>query len=833
MTQQTISIGIDLGTTNSSVAVNNNNVIEIVKKPGGVEYTPSVFGFDKAKNKVVGQRAYESLYSDTTEAGVKNFKPEVKRIIGTPEKFFFERAGVEMSAEEISSEILKSLIQDILRKYPKFDTTAAVITIPAAFSVLQCEATKRAGNLAGLKHVVLLQEPIAAAISYGFATTANENWLVYDLGGGTFDVAVISSKDGVLSVIGHNGDNFLGGKNLDWEIVDKILAPKIAEAFKLDNFLRNNKVHQSKYARLKFLAERAKMELSQYETTTIEVDRIGDDDAGTPIYLSIDLSRREFEELMDPLMNRTIDLCKQTLKESGLTSSAVSKIILVGGPTQIPYIRRRLEADLKIAADSSVDPLTVVARGACIFAMGQRVPDDKKEEQRPLPAGTHALTLNFEALTAETEQTVTGIIDGLGTGEHHLKIQSDNGHFVGPKVNLKNGKFFTSVTLEPNTSNLFWVYVFDANDNPVSVDPDSFTITHGLSIAGAPLPHSIGVAVSRKGLQDRLGSTDIFERLIEKGAVLPARRTEKYKTVRALRKAQNDNPLWIRVGEGESDIPDRNAFVCELGIKGSDLPRDLPEGTEVELTVEINEIRELSVVAYIPSIDLTLNARSTFIDELVKVDDVESELDAQIERARAMSPGYSDAQKERIVAALTSVTTSLQNARTDEDEKRKAVKQVRDLKQILDEAQQTAEMPQLTNEFKDGIKSVADIVGEIPDADDREKQSLQLAEIKAEGEKAIQANDKTLLMGVNERLQDLAARALFSHPATWVHHFRTLVNEGNFSSPREAAYFIDQGETAIEKNDIEALKRSCRGLNALRPMDRPQAAKDIRSGITR
>lgn len=245
MTYSTISIGIDLGTTNSSVAVNNSGVIEIVKKPGGLEYTPSVFGFDKARNKVVGQRAYEFLYYDASDTGVKNFKPEVKRIIGTPEKFYFERAGVEMSAEEISSEILKSLVQDILRKYPKFDTTAAVITIPAAFSILQCEATKRAGNLAGFKHVVLLQEPIAAAISYGFATTANENWLVYDLGGGTFDVALISSNDGVLSVLGHNGDNFLGGKNLDWEIVDKVLTPKISDMLSFENFRRDNKAHQS------------------------------------------------------------------------------------------------------------------------------------------------------------------------------------------------------------------------------------------------------------------------------------------------------------------------------------------------------------------------------------------------------------------------------------------------------------------------------------------------------------------------------------------------------------------------------------------------------------
>jgi molecular chaperone DnaK len=833
VTYSTISIGIDLGTTNSSVAVNNSGAIEIVKKPGGVEYTPSVFGFDKAKNKVVGQRAYDALYSDTSDAGFKNFKPEIKRIIGTPEKIYFERAGIEMSAEEISAEILKSLTQDILRKYPKFDTTAAVITIPAAFSVLQCEATKRAGNLAGFKHVVLLQEPIAAAVSYGFASTTNENWLVYDLGGGTFDVALISSKDGVLSVLGHNGDNFLGGKNLDWEIVDNILTPKITEAFSIENFRRDNKAHQSKFAHLKFLAERAKMELSNYETTALEVDGIGDDNNGNPIALSVEISRQEIETLMDPLVSRTIDLCKQTLKDSGLSRSSVSKIILVGGPTQIPYIRQRLEADLQIQPDSTVDPLTVVARGACIFAMGQKIPDDETERRRSLPAGTHALRLNYEALTAETEQTISGIVEGLGEGHHYLKIQSESGAYSGEKVNLKNGKFFTSVTLQPHTSNLFWIYVFDANDNPVAVDPDSFTIMHGLSISGAPLPHSVGVAVSRKGLPGKTGSTEVFERLIEKGAVLPAKKTEKYKTVRALKKAQNDNSLWIRVGEGESEIPDRNAFVCELGIKGSDLPHDLPEGTDVELTVEINEIRELSVTAYIPLIDLTLNARSTFIDELIKVDEVANELDAQIDRARSMAPSYSDGQMEKVVNAVNAASTSLQNAQIDEDEKRKAVKQIRDLKQILDETQQATELPQLIKEFNDGIKNAAEIVAEIPDAGEKDKHAAELTEAKAEGERAIRDGDKTLLVGGNDHLRDLAGRALFSHPATWVHQFRTLINEGNFSSPKEAAYFIEQGQQAIEKNDIEGLKRSCRGLNALRPMLKPQVAKVNTSGITR
>lgn len=830
---QTILIGIDLGTTNSAVAVNNNGTVEIVKKPGGVEYTPSVFGFDKAKNKVVGQKAYDSLYSDSTDAGVKNFKPEVKRIIGTPEKFYFERAGVEMSAEEISAEILKSLTQDVVRKYPKMDTTAAVITIPAAFSVLQCEATKRAGNLAGFRHVVLLQEPIAAGISYGFGAGLNENWLVYDLGGGTFDVALISSKDGVLSVLGHNGDNFLGGKNLDWEIVDHVLAPRIASSATLAKFRRDNKAHQSKFSRLKSLAEQAKIELSQYETTIVEADGLGEDDAGNPISASIEISRQEAEDLMAPLITRTIDLCRQTLKESGIPASAVSKIILVGGPTQIPYIARRLEADLGIAPDASVDPLTAVARGACIYAMGQRVPEDQDTKERVLPAGTHALTLNYEAMTSDDEQTITGIVKGLGAGDHHIKVQSDSGAYAGPAVPLRNGKFFTSVPLESNTSNLFWIYLFDAKGNPAAVDTDSFTITHGLSIAGAPLPHSIGVVVSKKGFDKGAATIEVFERLIQKGAILPAKKTEKFKTVRTLKKAENDNPLWIRVGEGESDMPDRNAYVCELGIKGKDLPRDLPEGTELELTVEINAIRELTVTAYIPSIDLRINARSTFIDELVKVDEVEQELDAQIGRAQAVSGNATDTQKEQIVAALTTAAMSLQNARLDEDEKRKAVKQVRELKQILDDTQQATALPQLVKDFNEGIVGTGDIIAEVPDNDERTKQAALLAEIKSEGEKAIQEKDRVLLTGINERLRELGGRALFSLPSTWVHHFRILVNEGNFTSVKESKYFIDQGQQAIEKNDIEALKRSCRGLSALRPTGKAQPIETNISGITR
>jgi len=279
MSNNTISIGIDLGTTNSSVAVNVNGNIEIIKRAGGVEFTPSVFGFDKSGNKIVGQKAYDYLYKHNSKDEINNFKAEIKREMGTPEKVHFQRPSKKLSPEEISAEIIKSLKEEVLRKYPEINDVAAVITIPAAFSVLQSEATKRAGNLAGFKHVVLLQEPIAAAVSYGFNNSKNENWIVYDFGGGTFDVALISCKDGLLSVIGHNGDNFLGGKNIDWDIVEKIIVPKIKEKYQLKQFTRKNKDYTSIFSKLKYYAEISKIELSDYKKTTIDIEGIGKDDA--------------------------------------------------------------------------------------------------------------------------------------------------------------------------------------------------------------------------------------------------------------------------------------------------------------------------------------------------------------------------------------------------------------------------------------------------------------------------------------------------------------------------------------------------------------------------
>lgn len=831
MNNQTIAIGIDLGTTNSSIAVNVKGKIEIIKKPGGVEYTPSVFGFDKHGNRIVGQKAYDYLYKYNSNDEDKNFKAEIKRQMGTPEKVYFERPKIKMSPEEISAEILKSLKEDVLRRYPDFDTTAAVITVPAAFSVLQSEATKRAGNLAGFEHVILLQEPIAAAVSYGFENTKNENWLIYDLGGGTFDVALISCKDGMLTVLGHNGDNFLGGKNIDWDIVDTIIVPKIIEKHKLSNFTRKNAKYHSTFSKLKYYAESAKIELSQYKKTTIEVEDIGKDEMGKDIFITINLLRSELEKIIKPKVDRTIELTRETLKEAGIKSTSVKRIILVGGPTQMPYLKERLENDLKIKVDSSVDPLTVVARGACIFAMGQKIPAKYLSNEPKKVKGTHNLTLNHATLTSDDEESVTGIIEGLDDQEqYYIQIQSDSGTFTGPKTKVNKGKFFYTVNVESNKQNIYWIYVFDHKGNPVKISSDSFAIIHGLSVSGAPIPHSISVVVASRDYSSNQ-TTNMCDKIFEKGSTLPLKKTlDDYKTSRKLKKGE-DASLDIDIVEGESEIPDRNTYLCKLGFKGKDLPHDLPAGTPVELTVDMNESRELVVTAYIPLIDITSNARYTVKDEVVDVQEMSGDLELQRRRAESTSENCSIEERKKIADTMESVSEGIKNSSNDEDEKRKANKQLKDLKILLDKVEEDKAMPQLIKEYNLRIKDLNEIINEYADPKEKDDLNKQLENIQLESKKAIKEENKPIMIRINEQLDELRNKAIFSNPNTWVRHFKAIVNEGKFINEKEAQYYISKGVRAMDTGDIDELKRCTHQLSLL--LSEEDQEKINLSGITR
>lgn len=830
-----INIGIDLGTTNSAIAVNYAGKTEIVKNGAGSDYTPSVFGIDKSGNKIVGIKAYDRLYKSSSDEEIKNNKAEVKRLMGTGETIHFARINADLTPEDVSAEILKSLKEDAMRKYSDLSSVAAVITIPAHFSSLQAEATKRAGQLAGFKHVVLLQEPIAAAMAYGFEKSNNENWLVYDLGGGTFDVALISSKDSNLTVLGHSGDNFLGGKDFDLKIIDEVIKPEILNKYKLTDFDRSSEKYSSIFARLKAAAETAKIELSQYSKTTIEIEDIGKDENGEEIYVSINLARDQFEEIIASHVTKTIELVKNTLKDSGISQSSVSKIVLVGGPTQIPYVRKALEDEFKIKVDGSIDPLTVVAKGASVFGLSQRVPTDILNEGRETVKDEMNVTLNYDSMTSDEDQTITGIVEELrdSESEYFVQIQADSGFYTSSKIKLKNGKFFDTIAIEKGKTNTYWLYLFDDAGNTIPMFPDSFSVTHGLTVAGAPIPHDIGVIYAKKGFDSGFQMTQVCDPYFEKNSVPPLKKTNNYKTVKKLEKGKENN-LPIEVYEGNSTNPSNNEVITTLHIDGKKLPYDLPEATDVDITISIDESRTVVVEAYIPSVELTLNARADTYKQKVNVAELEKDLAVQKERLKSIKNNVSEDEYEQLENTIDDLGTNIKNANLDNDDKNKAERDMRELKTSFDSLEQSKELPQLKDEFNEKVENAKEVIAELEDSPEKSEIVSELKVLEVEGEKAIKANDKTMLLRVNEQIEQLTFRSVFQNPAAWVLMLNQIKEKSNeLSNQTDANYFIDKADKAVNDGDVEELKRCVRNLLDLLPKETQDEINSSMSGITK
>ncbi len=821
MDSKNIKIGIDLGTTNSEVCISNKGNLEIIKNRFGNEFTPSVLWIDKSLNKQIGQKAYENFFNLLEQ---QNVKSEIKRLMGTNEKVKFPRLDKEMTPEEISAEILISLKEDIKRKYNDFDLNYAVITVPAYFSILQSEATKRAGEIAGFKHVVLLQEPIAAAVAYGFMNSTNETWVVYDLGGGTFDVALVNSKDGLLSVIAHNGDNFLGGKDFDAEIVYQKVIPELKEQFNLENLSIEDEEFKKIFNILKYRAEQAKKELTSYEETSIDIDNIGEDEDGVEINTTIKLTKKEFENIIRDKVSKTIELTKETIKSSGIDQNMIKKVILVGGPTQIPYIRERIAKELKIEVDTSLDPLSAVAKGACIYAMSQNVPDtvfDKNKKQ--LMEGEMSLKLEYRSLSSEIEENIYGLLENIEQDkEYFVQIQSDSNHFSSPKTKINNGKFFKEVNLEKNKTNIFYIYIFDEKGNIIKTSPDSFSITQGLSIAGAPISHSIGIVVADRN--ESLGEKefrDTYLVVFEKGSILPLKDTRTFKTVKKLVKNEKNATLDIVVGEGESKIPDRNTFICTLGINGQELPYDLPSGTEVEITIEVNESREVSVAAYFPLIDKKYNGRSSLLSREVDLEKIEEELETESMRIDDISKNISENASDELREKLRSVYHTVRGATSGVEEKEKADKELRELKVSIDELQEKSEMPKLTNLFSELVKDSKEFIETYASEEKKDIFTKKLTHLETDGNEAIKNKDKRKINQVIELLEDLKGEIIYSNDATWIYQFRKLSTEVlNYTNYSDAQYYIKKGNDALIKNDVEEIKRCVRNL--LQLLERPE-----------
>jgi molecular chaperone DnaK (HSP70) len=372
-----IIIGIDLGTTNSEVAIVENGQV-IVITDNGKKILPSFVGIDDNGDILVGETA-RNQYLVYPERTVKS----IKRLMG--QDIQVDLAGHAYAPQEISAIILKRL-KAIAEQYLNQPVTKAVITVPAYFSDAQRQATREAGEIAGLDVVRMINEPTAAALAYGGNEAAQKRMLVYDLGGGTFDVSVVNIEAGVVEVLSSHGDNHLGGDDFDQQIIEYLLN-HLQEKYAV-----NARQHSKALARITRAAEQAKFVLSDQPYARIEEEYLLEHE-GTAIHLSLELSRVDYEDMIADYINITIDAVHIALKGAKLTASDIDEIVLVGGSTRTPCVRERLFNDFGFEPHSEVDPDLCVAMGAAIQAAminGQNV-NAVLVDVTPYTYGTDAL----------------------------------------------------------------------------------------------------------------------------------------------------------------------------------------------------------------------------------------------------------------------------------------------------------------------------------------------------------------------------------------------------------------------------------------------------------
>ena len=370
-------IGIDLGTTNSCVAIMEGTQAKVLENAEGARTTPSVVAFTENDEKLIGQPAKRQAVTNpqNTIFAVKrligrNFEdPSVKKDVDSaPFKIvnsdkgdaWIEAKGQKYSPSQISAFILQKM-KETAEKYLGQEVTKAVITVPAYFNDAQRQATKDAGKIAGLEVLRIINEPTAASLAYGLDKKANKKIAVYDLGGGTFDVSILELGDGVFEVKSTNGDTFLGGEDFDNTIVDYLVAE-----FKKDNGI-DLKSDKLALQRLKEAAEKAKIELSSAEQTDVNLPFITADKTG-PKHINLKMTRAKLEALVEDLINKTLQPCKTALKDAGLTANDINEIVMVGGMTRMPKVVETVKNFFGKDPNKSVNPDEVVAMGAAIQA---------------------------------------------------------------------------------------------------------------------------------------------------------------------------------------------------------------------------------------------------------------------------------------------------------------------------------------------------------------------------------------------------------------------------------------------------------------------------------
>lgn len=811
-----IDYGIDLGTTNSAIARMENGVPTIKKSDTLKDTVPSCIHFNKRQDILVGDTAFNVMKNDnsralkTFEKGKTNTFIEFKRTMGTTHSYDCSNMNKSFSSEELSSEILKKLKSFVQDE----NISSIVITVPAKFLNPQNEATMQAAKLAGFKHIELLQEPVAAATAYGLGSKSKDGfWLVFDFGGGTFDAALIKAEEGILAVKDTDGDAWLGGKNLDEAIVDQIIIPNLQEKFAIDNVLDDSVKRQILRDAVKFKAEEAKIQLSFKDSHHILSD-LGDlpfeDENGDEPEIDVLVTQKDMENALSPIFQKAIDITKSLLKRNNLKGSDLGALILVGGPTYSPILRRMLKEQITDKVDTSVDPMTVVAQGAALFASTISVSDEVKETTRDKTK--LQLDIKYEATTVELDEIVNlKVLKEKTTGTFPEKIYADVVRFDGAwssgKKLIGEKATIVDVLLVEGRSNSFEINVYDEAGNKLECQPNQFSILQGIGGLDKMqvLPYYIGI-----GKFFSSEEKDLFQpaKGLDKNKTVPATGViNGLKTRSEIRPGIIKDIIRIPIYQGdynaEGTNPVLNNLVTEVIITGEDMPALLPLGSDVDITIKVDSSQLMKFTAYFPLLNHT---------EELEIEIKQTEPPTEEFLSNEISKAKRTAQKVNandVTQNIEALEEQLENEKGSADGKMKILDGLRKELLKLDSAEKVAEWPKVKEQLKKSFYDLEELIDKLKENGDDEgfntdKLEAEISEYRHSVEILISQEPSNKIILAKDLIDKMASTRtiLLIHliPEKFIKNFDRQFSHIHWVNPNKSKSLINTGLNISSSN---------------------------------
>lgn len=821
----TINYGIDLGTSNSLIAKFDKGNVEVFKNPNGFKETlPSVVGFRNDRT-LIGDQARTYLTRDP-----KSVVSRFKRKMGTSETFKIKALGSSKSPVELSAYVLKELKSFI---HTGEEVDAAVITIPASFDTVQSNATKDAGVQAGFKTVVLLQEPIAASLAYAnkdkSSDLKNSQWLVYDLGGGTFDVALVKIVEGELTVLDHEGDNFLGGTDFDALIVEKLVVPQLEKRGSFSDLLSEMKSETGKYNKLwntlLFRAEEAKVELSNKTSAEIEVTDVEDDD-GKSIDAFITIARSEFEAVIKDAVDGTVEMMKKIITRNSLQPNDLMFVLMVGGSTYIPFVRKRVNEVMGIEVNTSIDPTNAIAIGAAFFAGSKEKVSNAATSSRIKSALKIRATYN--KASQEKEETFSAKFEGEIEGLQY-RIASDDGSFDSGLKKL-TPRVTEDLPLREGAFNLFQLKVIDATGNAVPIDLDVIQIAQGrYSVAGQMLPEDLCL------VKDNIAAKDTrLDILFSKNSVLPSKCKKTVEVGKTLIKGSRD-AIHIMVVEGPSNRhASTNKPIGSLAITGAQISRDLIKGTEIDLTFEISESRDVTVSAFLngtgQEFSQVFSPKSREVSTRLLAGEIlmlEEKIQTEVEEAEEAGNREAASKLTKVLGGVQELMASASDLTEDDvtDQKFQLEDRKRKLAQEMFELTSNKRLDAAKADYTESKGELATLVRE--SGNDRERHVL--SEIIAREPTFLSSTNPEKIQQITEELNSIRWAILARSPEFLKGMFMHLIERrAAMNDQIQATQLIENGRRAVDREDLDTLRQINARLWDLMP-DQEQASEEMRA----